>query len=179
MTKIVYYAAISLDGFIATSDGDVGWLNKYIATGEDYGFAGFRASIQAILMGRATYEKWLELAGGKTGDTPCWVFSTKSKTSEIRSVIFTSAAPREVVDEMSNKGIERAWLMGGGKLASSFLSAGLIHEYDLAIMPELLGDGIPLLQPVASQAELLLVDSRIHPSGVVQLKYRKREIAGN
>ena len=174
MTEISYYAAISLDGFIAKTDGDVDWLNKYVATGEDYGFASFNSSIQAIVMGRATFEKSLEFDSWPAGETPCWVFSSQRMTSDIPSVKITSAAPEDVINEMSDAGVERAWLMGGGKLAASFLVAGLIHEYDLAIMPELLGDGIPLLQPVNAHAELDLVDSKVHPSGVVQLKYRKK-----
>ena len=177
MTEISYYAAISLDGFIAKPDGDVDWLNKYLETGEDYGFTSFNASIQAIVMGRGTYEKSLEFDPWPSGDTPCWVFSSQLTESQISSVRFTRSTPEEVLDEMSNANIERAWLMGGGKLAASFLAAGLIHEYDLAIMPELLGEGIPLLQPVNSQAELELVDSKVHPSGVVQLKYRKTDRA--
>jgi dihydrofolate reductase len=168
MTEISYYAAISLDGFIAKTDGNVDWLNKYLATGEDYGFAKFNASIQGIVMGRATYEKSQEFDSWPAGETPCWVFSSQPMSSDIESVKFTSAAPEDVLNEMSNAGIERAWLMGGGKLAASFLTAGLIHEFDLAIMPELLGDGIPLLQPTDVQTDLKLVDSKVHPSGVVQ-----------
>lgn len=177
MTEISYYAAISLDGFIAKPDGDVDWLNKYLATGEDYGFARFNASIEAIIMGRATYEKSLEFDTWMAGETPCWVFSSQLTTSNIESVKFTSSSPEDVLVELSNANIQRAWLMGGGKLAASFLAAGLIHEFDLAIMPELLGDGIPLLQPVRAHAELELVDSTVHPSGVVQLKYRKKDSA--
>lgn len=175
MTEITYYAAISLDGFIAKKDGDVEWLNKYLATGEDYGFASFNESIQAIVMGRATYEKSREFEMWPGGDMPCWVFSSRPSTSHIPSVQFTSLTPEEAVAELPNTGIRRAWLMGGGKLAASFLAAGLIHEYDLAIMPELLGEGIPLFQPVNAHASLELVNSTVHPSGVVQLKYRKND----
>lgn len=177
MTEISYYAAISLDGFIAKTDGNVDWLNKYNETGEDYGFAGFNASVQGIVMGRATFEKSQEFDSWPAGDTPCWVFSSQTMTSDIPTVKFTSASPAEAVEEMSNAGIKRAWLMGGGKLAASFLAAGLIHEYDLAIMPELLGDGIRLIQPTSAEVKLELVDSKVHPSGVVQLKYRKQKPA--
>jgi len=174
MTEISYYAAISLDGFIAKIDGNVVWLNKYLASGEDYGFASFVSSVQAIVMGRATYEKSQEFDSWPAGATPCWVFSSQLTSSDIPSVKFTSAAPEDVLKEMSDIGVERAWLMGGGKLAASFLTAGLIDEFDLAIMPELLGEGIPLLQPTNIQTGLKLVDSKVHPSGVVQLKYRRK-----
>lgn len=175
MTEIVYYAAASLDGFIAKKDGNVDWLNKYLATGEDYGFEIFSASIQAILMGRWTYEKSLGFDSWPSGDTPCWVFSSQLSESNIPTVQFTSSTPTEVVEELTNVDIERAWLMGGGKLAASFLAAGLIHEYDLAIMPEILGDGIRFVEPIEATASLELLDSTIHPSGVVQLRYRKRD----
>lgn len=172
MIEVVYYAAMSLDGFIAGPNGEIDWLNKYMATGEDYGFAEFNASIQAILMGRGTYEKSLQFETWPTGDMPCWVFSSHLTESDIPAVQMTPQAPGEAIRQISEAGIKRAWLMGGGKLAASFLKAGLIHEYDIAIIPEILGDGIPILEPVATQAQQLkLVDSKIHPSGVVQLKY--------
>ena len=176
MTEFIYYAAISLDGFIAKLDGNVEWLNKYLETGEDYGFNKFNESIQAIvMMGRGTYEKSLEFGEWPTGETPCWVFSSRLTKSDIPSVKITSSSPQDASVELSHAGIQRAWLMGGGKLAASFLAAGLIHEYDLAIMPELLGEGIPLVQPINAQVDLELVDHTVHPSGVVQLKYGMRD----
>ena len=175
MTEIVYYAATSLDGFIAGPNGEVDWLNKYLASGEDYDFEKFNASIQATLMGRRTYEKSLELKGPLGRAMPCWVLSSQKLVSDIPNVTITSATPAEVVDQMSVAGIKRAWLMGGGQLAASFLKAGLIHKFDLALTPDLLGGGIRLIQPVDVQQSLELVDSKVHPSGVVQLKYRKRE----
>ena len=172
MTRITYYAASSVDGFISKTDGDVSWLDKYMETGEDYGFATFAQSIQAILMGRTTYEKSLQFETWAAGETPCWVFSSQLTYSTIPTVKLTASSPEEVVEELTNLNVERAWLMGGGKLAASFFAANLIDEYDLAILPELLGTGIPLIQPIDAYAALDLVDHTAHPSGVVQLKYR-------
>jgi len=77
-TAIVYSAAVSLDGFIADSGGGVDWLHAAMVPGEGYGLREFMASIDAVLMGRGTYEKSLELGDPGTGSsTPSWVFSSR------------------------------------------------------------------------------------------------------
>jgi len=60
--EIIYYVAASLDGFIATPDGGIDWLKPFEGTGEDYGYGGFYASIEAVLLGRVTYEQCLQFS---------------------------------------------------------------------------------------------------------------------
>src|ERR1044071_7730004 len=72
MVEIVYYAAASLDGFIATSDGGIDWLPPIEAEGEDYGYRDFYASVDALLMGSATYEHILRHAAWPYAGKPCW-----------------------------------------------------------------------------------------------------------
>ena len=73
--EIVYYVAASLDGFIATADGGIDWLRPFENTGEDYGYGEFYASIEAVLMGRKTYEKSLEFPEWPYSGKPYWVLS--------------------------------------------------------------------------------------------------------
>jgi len=102
MVEIVYYAAASLDGFIATPDGGVDWLPPIEAGGEDYGYGDFYPSVDAILMGSATYENILRHAAWPYPDKRCWVFSkqrryAKSSTANIAANRLDRCSPNVVL----------------------------------------------------------------------------------
>lgn len=171
MTEIIYYVAASLDGYIAAPDGGVAWLHEFEGD-EDYGYAEFAASLDAVLMGRRTYEQVLTFGPWPYGDTPCWVFSHAELAPAAPEVTITSATPQEVAAELAARGLERAWMVGGAELAAAFRSAGLITEYNVAIMPVILGAGIPLFGAPGQTDRLELIDSTPYASGVVMLRYR-------
>lgn len=158
--EIIYYVAASLDGLIATPDGGIDWLRPYEGTGEDYGYAKFYASIEAVLLGRATYEKCLEFPEWPYAGKPYWVFSRGNGNT-----------PASVVAEMKGRGLRRAWLVGGGKLAAAFRAEGLISEHIISIVPVLLGAGIPLFDGPGPTQPLRLLSSRSYANGIVQLRY--------
>lgn len=170
-TEIVYSAAVSLDGFIADRAGGVDWLHGAMVPGEGYGLKEFMASIDAILMGSRTYEKALELGGAGASSTPTWVFSRRPFASQ-GTMSITSGEPGDVVRSLPQQGIRRAWLMGGGKLASSFLASGLIDEVSLGVMPVVLGAGIPLFDGGIPVTSMHLVESKTYKGGALGLRYR-------
>ena len=172
-TTVVYSAATSLDGFIADVDGGVDWLHAAMVPGEGYGLREFMASVDAVLMGSGTYEKSLTMGGGPlmASTTPCWVFS-KRKLESVKGMTVTSADPAEVVAALPGQGIRRAWLMGGGRLASSFLAAGLIDQIVLGVMPVVLGRGLPLFGGAVPVSTLELVESKTFKGGALGLTYR-------
>jgi dihydrofolate reductase len=175
MVEIVYYAAASLDGFIATSDGGVEWLPPIEAGGEDYGYYDFYASVDAILMGSATYENILRQAAWPYAGKPCWVFSKQRRYAKSGNadITFTGATPDHIAAEIEGQGVKRAWIVGGGKLAASFRERGLITTYGIGIAPAILGGGIPLLAPHGAPETLALTGCQAFPDGVVMLWYRK------
>jgi dihydrofolate reductase len=158
--EIIYYVAASLDGLIATPDGGIEWLRPYEGTSEDYGYAEFYASVQAVLLGRATYEKCLEFPEWPYAGKPYWVLSRANGNT-----------PASVVAEMKARGLRRAWLVGGGKLAAAFRAEGLITEHIVSVVPVILGAGIPLFDGPGPAQPLRLAGSRAYPSGIVQLRY--------
>ncbi len=172
MTEIIYYVAASLDGYIATPDGGVGWLSEFEGGDTDYGYADFLASLDAVLIGRRTYEQVLTFGSWPYTGKPCWVFSHAELAPAAPEVTITSAAPREVAAEMAARGLHRAWMVGGAELAAAFRAAGLITEYHVAIMPVILGGGIPLFGAPGPIDRLELMDSTPYPNGVVMLWYR-------
>ena len=169
---VVYYAAMSVDGFIAKPDGNVGWLDKYVQSGEDYGYSRFFQSVEAMLMGRGTYEKTLSFGDWCYGEKPCWVMSSTLTETNIAPVKLVNDDPQNVIDQIADFGFQKIWLVGGGQLGASLMRAGLLTTFELAVIPEFLGQGIPLIQPGDYGASLNLVDSKKFSNGVCLVKYR-------
>jgi len=157
---IVYYVAASLDGFIATPDGGIDWLKPFEGGAEDYGYGEFYASVEAVLLGRKTYEQCLRFPEWPYPGKPYWVFSRASGNT-----------PAKVVAEMRERGLRRAWLVGGGKLAAAFLAEGLLTEYIVSVIPVLLGSGIRLFDGPGPKQDLRLAETKTYDSGIVQLRY--------
>ncbi len=173
MPEVAYYVAMSLDGFLATPDGGVDWLAPFQAEGEDYGYAGFLASVDGLIFGRKTYEQVLGFGEWPYPEIPAYVVSRTPVPSASPSVTVTPLDPREVIASMKAKGLKRAWLVGGAALAASFHDAGLISEWIISIMPVTLGAGIPLLSGSVRIERLELAGSKTYPDGVVQLRYTR------
>jgi dihydrofolate reductase len=170
--EIIYYAAASLDGHIATADGGIAWLAPFEATGEDYGYAAFYASVDALLLGSRTYEQVLTFGEWPYADKPCWVFSRRPLEPARSEVIVTPRTPGEVVAELDARGMRRAWLVGGGQLAAAFRAEALISEYIVAIIPVILGSGISLFGSAGPEQKLGLIEHKSYSNGVVQMRYR-------
>ena len=173
-TQIVYSAGVSLDGYIADANGGVDWLHEAMVKGESYGLDAFQKSIDAVVMGSRTYEKSLEFGARFGAKTPTWVFSRRPLPAKGKGLTITSESPAAVAAELSRRGIKRAWLMGGGKLAASFLAAGLIDEISLGLMPVVLGGGIPLFDGGISPTHLTLIESTPFKGGAFGLRFTPR-----
>ena len=170
--EVVYYVASSFDGFIATEDGGVDWLAPFQGAKEDHGAGELQASVDALLLGSHTYEFALNFGQWPSPDTPSWVFTRRPLKRLHPSITLTSQTPREVVELLAARGLHRAWLMGGGKLATSFRTEGLISSYMITIMPVMLGRGVPLFAPGGSQSSLVFQSAKPFKSGIVQLTYK-------
>lgn len=173
MPKVTYYVASSIDGFIATPDGGVGWLDRFNGTGEDYGYSELLASVGALLMGSRTYQQVLTFGPWPYAELPTWVFSGRAIAPAASAVTVTAADPVDLMATLDAAGIDRAWLVGGAALAQAFRGRGLITDYIVSVMPVILGDGIPLFTP-GELLELELVSSEAFASGVVQSHYMPR-----
>ena len=171
MPEVVYYVACSVDGYIASAEGGLEWLAPFEASSEDYGYADFYASIEAVVLGSRTYEQALTFGHWPYSGKPAWVFSKRDLALAPDDVIVTDRTPAEVVSELEERGIRRAWLVGGGELAGAFRAAGLITEYVVSVIPAILGSGVPLFGASGPEERLRLVDVTPYADGVVQLRY--------
>jgi dihydrofolate reductase len=171
MVEFIYGVATSLDGFVAPPDGSADWLAPFSDAGRDH-VAEFLASVDALVMGSRTYEQMLTFGEASSFGKPCYVFSSRKLPVANADFTVTSASPAQAAGEMERRGITRVWHFGGGRLFSSFRNASLITGYSLGIVPVVLGAGIPLFESPGPPANLRLVDSRSHSSGVLMVNYQ-------
>jgi dihydrofolate reductase len=178
--KIIVYIATSADGYIARPDGDVDWLNRR-PRAVDYGMAEFYAKIDTVLCGRKTYD-WVRAYYRKKGrkggmfDAKLvnYVFSRKPPRRARPGVEFVSEPVETFAQRLRGTPGKHIWMIGGGELIASFLDAGEIDEFDIHVIPTLIGDGIPLVAPRHRDVPLRLRSARKYPDSVVRLRYEVR-----
>jgi dihydrofolate reductase len=168
MRRIRYGVAASLDGYIAGPNGEADW----IATDPEVDFAEIWAQFDTLLMGRRTYEAAVQRLGEAAfiGITSV-VFSRTLKQDQHPKVKVVSELTREWVAWLKAQNGKDVWLMGGSTLFRSFLDSGYVDGIDVAIIPVLLGAGVPLLPPPYSPTKLRLLSNRIYRSGRLSLAY--------
>jgi dihydrofolate reductase len=165
--RLRYQVAASLDGFIAGPNGEFDWIVMDPAVD----FAALFKEFDTAVMGRKTYD--VLTAHGGDGAMPgldVVVFSGTLPASERPGVRIFNDDPREIVAALKAKPGRDIWLYGGGTLFRALLDAGLVDTVEVAVVPVLLGAGVPLLPPGAT-TKLVLADQKTLPSGIVALSY--------
>ena len=170
--RLSVFIASSLDNYIATPDGKLDWLMAATVEGEDYGYNAFMDSVDALAMGRATYDFIAGLDPLPFGGRPVFVF-THRLPAERAGVTFWDASPVEAYEHWSRLGLGRIYV-DGGFLISSFLDEGLITDMTLTKVPILLGSGRPLFHPIGRHNDFNLHDVQQFPSGLVNLSYVRK-----
>ena len=175
MRRVRYRVAASLDGYIAGPNGEIDWIVHDPAVD----FAALYAGVDTVLLGRRTYE--LTRQPGAPAWPAGWrvfVFSRTLTAAEHPSVTVVTADGGAVVAGLRAESGRDIWLFGGGSLFASLLAAGVVDQVEVAIMPVLLGRGIPLAAPEAPRARLALTHSSVSSSGIVSLQYDVQRAAG-
>jgi len=165
------FVGVSVDGFIARRDGGIDWLPQVT---EDHGYTELMATVDAVVIGRGTYETVLGFGGQwPYGRTPVIVLSGRTlDLSALRDhpVEQMGGEPAEIVARLEARGIKHIYV-DGGITVQRFLRAGLIQRLVLTRIPVLIGEGIPLFGPLPADVRLRHVRTRDFPSGLVQSEY--------
>lgn len=169
------YIATSLDGYIAEKDGGLDWLNTTPnPDGSDFGFAEFLDSVDAIVMGRNTYEAVLSFG---VWPYPKKVFVLTSTLKDVPErmagkVEYVNGPIDRLVDTLYEKGYRNLYI-DGGRTIQSFLESNLIDELIITQIPIILGDGIPLFGKLNSTIMFEYVNSEVYNESLVKVHYRK------
>ena len=154
--KTYVYIAQSLDGFIAKKGGDITWLEEFPnPDGSDFGFSDFMKKIDALLMGRNTYEKVLTF-GFWPYEKPVYVVSNTIKVvpENLEGKVFIVRGEIiEILESLESKGLKSIYV-DGGKLIQSFLSEDLIDTMIITTMPVILGEGLPLFASIRKRIKV-------------------------
>ena len=173
--KTIVYIATSLDGFIARKDGNIDWMiNIENPTNDDYGYAEFINTIDAIVMGRGTFEKVLTFSSWPYAKR-VFVLSTtrKSVPNSLKGkVSLLSMTPREVLSFLTKEGYSSIYV-DGGRTIQSFLRDDLIDELIVTKIPMLIGSGIPLFSDLAHDLSFNHIETRTYPNGLVKSHYTR------
>ena len=165
MRRIRYQVACSLDGYIAGPKGEYDW----IVMDPEIDFSALFAEFDTLLMGRRTYQG---MQGGYEG-MKVFVFSRTLPQSEHPQVTIISDGIEQTLSELRSTPGKDIWLFGGGELFRSLLELGCVDTVEPAVIPILLGGGVPFLPAPALRTRVSLEDHRLYgKSGIMLLKYK-------
>jgi dihydrofolate reductase len=183
MARAVYYAACSLDGYIADPDDGIDWLTGYQGSFDDPAaepmegsYDRFYEGVGALVMGSVTYRWLLEhVETWPYSGEPVWVLSSRDlprPEGEDVDVRVVEAPVTALYDEMTEAAGERdLWVVGGGNVASQFTDEGLLDELIVTLVPVVLGEGKPLFDRRLPGGPMRLLGARSFDTGMVELRY--------
>jgi len=163
------FIGASLDGFIARTDGALDWLPTNC---EPHGYDEFMATVDALVIGRKTFETVLSFGAWPYGEKPVFVLSSRpTPPAPVGAVVeWMSGAPSEIMSQLAARGIGHIYVDGGITI-QRFLQAGLIRRLIITRIPVLIGSGIPLFGATERDIALKHIATRQYASGLVQSEY--------
>ena len=170
------YLGMSLDGFIAGPNDELDWLEQVDKLeGEDFGYAEFMESVDALIMGRRTYQTVADLGVGWPYALPVVVMSSRviEVPDEVAQCEVSSNTPAAMISEAEDRGWSKLYI-DGGQLVSSFLNEGLLDELIVSVLPVALGSGISAFAGLVGNHWLNHESTKTIDNGMVQLRYSKK-----
>lgn len=180
--KFRVYIAASVDGYVASRDGSVAWLDSFQA--DSYGYDHFLSGIDTIVMGRTTYDQALGFGPWPYAGKHVFVLTTRPIQDPPPAVTAWHRSPAELAAHLRATVQDGdVWLLGGPRTIHAFRALGAVDTYEIYVLPVLLGDGIPLFERTATlpsaAAEpstapgdrLRLTDHHVFPDGAIELVY--------
>ena len=169
MRKVILQLAVSLDSFIEGPNGEYDWC----FTDQDYGLKDFFKRIDAVFIGRKSYEMAANAEGSADWMPPVKQYVFSDTLQDVKEgMVLVSGNISDQVETIKKEPGKDIWLFGGAALTASLMEAGLVDELILAVHPILLGSGKPLFQGIKKRIPLQLFDTKPYDTGLVMLSYK-------
>lgn len=165
------HVAMSLDGKIARSDGSFDWLEPYPP--QEFGIEAFAANLGAVVMGRATYEIERGMGEWPHAGKPTFVVTSRPLADPPPSVEARSGDLAALVHELEGRGYAKVGIEGGGQLIRGLAAIGKLDVLEMAIIPLVLGDGIPLFPSGTPALPLRLTKCEPKTGGAIHVVYER------
>jgi dihydrofolate reductase len=170
--KLVLYISMSLDGYIATKDNSLEFLSMVEQEGEDYGYNDFVKSVDAVIIGRKTYEKVIAMGYDYPHTDKDVYIVTRTAKPSIGSFKFYTDDLSRLVNHLKSQPGKNIYCDGGAEIANELIKNNLVDEFIISVIPILLGDGIKLFKDGRAELKLELISAKQFPKGLTQLHYK-------
>jgi dihydrofolate reductase len=169
--KLVLYIAMSLDGYIATPEGNLDFLSMVEQEGQDYGYQDFTNTIDTIIIGRKSYDKVPSMGFAYPhADKDVYIIS-RTQHPPVGNFKYYTGDLAELVTSLKSKPGRHIYCDGGAEIVTELLQHKLIDEFVISIIPILLGDGIRLFKDGRPEQKLKLLFVKQFEKGLAQLHY--------
>jgi len=170
--KLILYIACSLDGYIAKPNDDLSFLNRVQKEGEDYHYYDFIGSVDTVIIGRRTYD-WVmsQVPEFPHADKESYVITRRNRPKQGNTTFYTGNL-KELIAGLKAKSGKNIFCDGGAEIVNELLTAKLIDEMIISVIPVLLGEGIRLFKDGRLEQGIELISSTSFDTGLVQLHYK-------
>lgn len=177
--KVILYIATSLDGYIATSNDDLDFLSIVDQEGQNYGYDDFIKTVEAVIIGRRTYDKVLSMGFDfPHADKETYIITRTPRPNE-GSVKFYDGDLKLLIERLKSEKGKNIFCDGGAEIANELLVHKLIDELIISVIPILLGNGIRLFKDGRPEQRLKLVSVKHFEKGLTQLHYTTYDPSSN
>ncbi len=171
--KVILYIATSLDGYIAKPNDDLGFLSIVEQEGQDYGYADFIKIVDAVIVGRKTYDEVISMGFGFPHADKDTYIITRTSRPDIGTVKFYTGDLKLLIDRLKSEDGKNIFCDGGAEIVNELLRNDLIDEFMISVIPILVGNGTKLFNDGRPEQELELVSVKQFDKGLAQLHYRR------
>lgn len=171
--KVILYIATSLDGYIAKLNDDLSFLSVVEQEGQDYGYSDFVKTVDAVIVGRKTYDKVISMGFDfPHADKDAYII-TRTPRKNVGSVKFYSGDLKALVDKLKSENGKNIFCDGGAEIVHELLKENLIDEFIISVIPIIVGNGTKLFRDGRPELKLELVSTKQFNKGLTQLHYKR------
>lgn len=173
--KVILYIATSLDGYIAKPNDDLSFLSVVEQEGQDYGYSDFVKTVDAVIVGRKTYDKVISMGFDfPHADKDAYII-TRTPRQNVGSVKFYSGDLKALVDKLKSENGKNIFCDGGAEIVHELLKENLIDEFIISVIPIIVGNGTKLFKDGRPELKLELVSTKQFDKGLTQLHYKRTD----